>query len=403
MMIIKTKKRKFLGIYTVLTTLVIITAVLGVYDFIIPDNISVYTEDVLPTFNTVTIDETDSTAVSALGGSIVKTTATAKLFGVLPLKTIDVNRFADIRLYPGGIPFGVRLSTAGVLVVGFESVKTASGEANPAESAGLRVKDVITHADGKAVNSSLELSSVIEGCSGKEIEIKFTRAGSEQSVKLTPALCKDENKYKTGVWVRDSTAGIGTVTFVVPETGEFGGLGHGICDVDTGELMPMRHGAVVDVSISGVNRGEPGDPGEIKGFLGAIEAGDLTDNTNCGVFGIYSSVPKELKEEEPIPIALSSEVKEGDAYILCTLENGVRKKYNICIKSINHATVNTKNFVIEATDPALIEKSGGIVQGMSGSPIIQDGKLIGAVTHVLISDPTKGYGIFIENMLAAAE
>ena len=396
---IKNVKRKKPKCTIALTVLVIITALLGVYDFIIPDNISVYTEDALPTFNTVTIEETDTVEVSALGGSLIKTTATAKLFGVLPLKTVDVNRFADIRLYPGGIPFGVRLSTAGVLVVGFESVKTASGEANPAESAGLRIKDVITHADGKAVNSSLELSSVIEGCNGKEIEIKFTRAGVEQSVKITPALCKDENKYKTGVWVRDSTAGIGTVTFVVPETGEFGGLGHGICDVDTGELMPMRHGSVVDVSISGVNRGEPGDPGEIKGFLGAIETGDLTDNTNCGVFGIYSSVPKELQGEEPIPIALSSEVKEGDAYILCTLENGVRKKYDICIKAINHTAANTKNFVIEATDPALIEKSGGIVQGMSGSPIIQDGKLIGAVTHVLISDPTKGYGIFIEEML----
>jgi len=397
---IKNREKKGRGTILLLLCILISAAVLGIYDFFIPDSVSIYEGEALPAWAGTTLEMGDSYS-GGLGGSLSRAEGEVKLMGLLPLKTVNVNSYRDVKLYPGGFPFGVRLTTSGVLIVGFESVKTSVGERCPAKDAGLKTKDVITHINGKEINTAAALSEAVEGSGGGSIEIKYKRGENENTLSVTPAL-SEEGKYKTGIWVRDSTAGIGTVTYVVPDTGEFGGLGHGICDADTGELMPMMTGTVVEVSISGVKRGQCGAPGEIRGFLGTSKLGELSSNTPCGVFGKYSDLPSELKEEEALPIALSSEIKEGEAYILSTLENGKREKYKVRISGLNKLSPDGKNFLVEAIDPALIEKSGGIVQGMSGSPILQNGRIVGAVTHVLINDPTKGYGIFIENMLEAA-
>lgn len=322
---------------------------------------------------------------------------------LVPASATDINKDSgEIKLYPGGMPFGVKFFTKGILVVGFSDVLTAKSKVNPAYDAGLRTKDVITKIGKKDAQSIDDLISAIENCGGREIEVSYMRDGIEYTVKMTPVLCAEDNKYKAGMWIRDSGAGIGTVTFIDPETLNFGGLGHGICDVDTGALMPISRGSVLTVTISGVTKGESGSPGELKGYFGDKKWGALTSNTDCGVFGVFPSLPEELSEGL-LPAAGKDEIKTGPAYILCTLKENKVCKYDVEISAINKRDTATKNFSIRVTDPALIAECGGIVQGMSGSPVIQDGKIVGAVTHVLVNDPTSGYGIFIENMLKAAK
>lgn len=321
----------------------------------------------------------------------------------LPLPVIGASAApaSGARLIPGGMPFGVKFSTEGVLVVGFCDVDAEGGQVNPAYAAGLREHDVITSLGGKQIADAAQFGSMIEGAGATPLTLTYTRSGKSYSTTLTPALSLSENRYKTGLWVRDSGAGIGTVTFIDPETGEFGGLGHGICDTESGALVSMTRGVVSGVTISGVQKGVSGKPGELKGYFGTAKTGTLLQNTDCGVFGIFAKAP--ATENSPLPIAKASEVREGEAFILCTVDGGKPCRYSIRISDIDKTATGSKCFTVKITDPKLIEKTGGIVQGMSGSPIIQNGKLIGAVTHVLIGDPTTGYGIFIENMLSAAQ
>ena len=324
------------------------------------------------------------------------------LLGVpLPLLSASAAPAQEMRLIPGGMPFGVKFSTEGVLVVGFCDVDAAGGTVNPAYAAGLRTRDVITTVGGKQVADAAQFGSIVSGAGATPLTVTYTRSGKSYTTTLTPALSVSENRYKTGLWVRDSGAGIGTVTYIDPKTGEFGGLGHGICDAESGTLVSMTRGAVSDVTISGVQKGVSGKPGELKGYFGTAKTGTLLSNTDCGVFGIFAKAP--ATQNTPLPIAKSSDVREGEAYILCTTDTGKPCKYSIRISDIDKTATGSKCFTVKVTDPALIEKTGGIVQGMSGSPIIQNGKLVGAVTHVLIGDPTAGYGIFIENMLNAAQ
>lgn len=316
------------------------------------------------------------------------------------LRTLDAISAEDLKglkLSPGGMPFGVKFFTEGVSVVGFCDVETGGKKVNPATDAGLRAKDIILKINGQTLNGAPQLTEAIENCNGHELTLLCRRAGKEFEVKLTPIYSKEEDRYKTGIWVRDNGAGIGTVTFIIPETGAFAGLGHGICDADTGELISMKRGSVSDVTISSVVRGAAGKPGELKGYFNAGKVGSLLGNSTCGVWGVFSEVPECA--EEPLEIGLRDEIQEGDAYILSTLDNNKICKYDVKISNINREANASKCFTVTVTDPDLLTASGGIVQGMSGSPIIQNGKLVGAVTHVLINDPTKGYGIFIENML----
>ncbi len=315
------------------------------------------------------------------------------------LSTIASEALRELSVYPGGMPFGVKFYTEGVTVVGFCDVETERGKVNPASIAGLKEKDMILKVDGAPLTSASDLTDRIEASGGAELHLLCRRAGREFETKLKPVYCPGESRYKTGIWVRDSGAGIGTVTFILPDTGAFAGLGHGICDSDTGSLVPMRRGSVSDVTISAVIKGRAGDPGELKGYFNAGKVGSLLGNSNCGVWGMFSKIPNT--EYDPLPVGLRDDIKEGDAYILCTLDSNKIGKYSVKISNINRDATGSKCYTVTVTDPKLLSVTGGIVQGMSGSPIIQNGKLVGAVTHVLINDPTTGYGIFVENMLSA--
>lgn len=316
--------------------------------------------------------------------------------------TLTKDELKSMRLYPGGTPFGVKFMTEGVLIVGFCDVDTASGRTNPSSAAGLSVGDRIIAVNGKRICGLGELSRIVESSGGKSISLTYRRGGNEHTATLTPAYSLSEGCYKTGAYVKDNGAGIGTVTYIVPNSLEFGGLGHGICESDGGKLVPISRGAVVNVGIDGVEKGKSGTPGELRGHFKSGKSGSLLQNTDCGVFGVLATLPEGLPSE-PLYLGLRDEVKEGRAYIWSTLEGSTPRRYEIEISNIDRSAAAGKCFSVKVTDKALIDASGGIVQGMSGSPIIQNGKLVGAVTHVMINDPTTGYGIFIENMLNASQ
>ncbi len=321
----------------------------------------------------------------------------AKLFGFIPLKTVRANIVAPTDLIAGGYPFGVKLLTDGVIVTGFENANAASSPYN----SGVRSGDIITEANGQKVSSNEEFSRIVASSSGKPIVLSIVRGTTPLNLEVTPILTSS-GTYRLGLWVRDSTAGIGTVTFADPQSGVIAGLGHGICDVDTGVLLPLYSGSLVGATIKGVVKGQKGNPGELLGsFDENIQIASLYKNTNAGIFGEVLDT-SSLSGQGTYPVGKQTEVKAEKAHILCDVGDGT-KEYEIeILKIMGTGQANNKNMLISVTDKTLLDKTGGIVQGMSGSPIIQNGKLIGAVTHVLISDPTRGYGIFIENMLNAA-
>jgi stage IV sporulation protein B len=320
----------------------------------------------------------------------------------VPTGTPQTTDYSSLKLYPGGVPFGVKFMTEGIIVTGVCNIKTKSGSVCPANTAGLRQGDILLKANDRQLTGAEMLTSITESSGGKPISIEYLRGGKANKTSLTPVCSADDGKYKSGLYVRDSGAGIGTVTYIVPETLSFGGLGHGICEADTGRLTPMGRGTVVGVTINGVVKGVSGAPGEVRGYFSSGKTGTLLRNTDCGVFGAFATLPQNLMLE-PMPVGTRNELKAGKAYILSTLDGTQPQKYKIQISDIHLTATGNKCFTVKVTDKTLIEKSGGIVQGMSGSPIIQNGKLVGAVTHVLINDPTTGYGIFIENMLNAAK
>lgn len=305
--------------------------------------------------------------------------------------------YKDLKLYVGGMPFGVKFMTEGVLVVGFNDNLVGASK-NPARIAGIACNDVLLSIDGKEITSAAELNEMIGASSGKTLKVKYSRGGKEYVSNMTPSYSAKEGRYISGLYVRDSGAGIGTVTFISPKSRAFGGLGHGICDTDTGKLIPMQRGAVVGVKISGIVKGLCGSPGEVKGYFNSGKTGTLLGNTDCGVYGVFAELPKEI-HGEPMSIGLRNSVKNGRAYVYCMLDGERVEKYEVEISDIQVGSTSNKCFTVKVTDKRLLNKTGGIIQGMSGSPLVQNGKLIGAVTHVLINDPTTGYGIFIENML----
>ena len=355
----------------------------------------------------ISVKEQNAASVAAFAMSQTTPTSaqvTATIYDRISIGTgakLSADDLKDLKVYAGGMPFGVKFMTEGVTVVGFAEVEGKDGKVNPAAKAGLHAKDVILKIDGQALSGANDLTDRIEKSEGKPLALHCRRGKTEFDVTLTPVYCPAEARYKTGIWVRDSGAGIGTVTFILPDSGAFAGLGHGICDADTGELIAMRRGSVSDVTISSVVRGAAGAPGELKGYFNAGKVGALLGNSNCGVWGMFSEMPEI--DSEPIEIGLHDEIQEGDAYILSTLDSNKTERYDVKISNINRDAKGPKCFTVTVTDPDLIACSGGIVQGMSGSPIIQNGKLVGAVTHVMVANPTEGYGIFIENMLNAAE
>lgn len=292
----------------------------------------------------------------------------------------------QVTLIPGGDVFGVKIKQKYVTVTDSAGV--------PA----LKNGDIILSVGGEAVKTAADVKRIVGASGGNSLTIRALHQGSEIAVEIRPSY--KDGEYKIGLTLRDGAAGLGTVTFVDPKTGIFGGLGHGICDADSGEVISMETGEVCGVILGGIHKGECGKPGELCGILTAEDRGDLTVNCECGVFGILTDTSS--LGGNAIPIGTREEVTEGEATIISTLKNGKTAEYKIEIYDIDRSSDGSKSFRVRVTDETLKALTGGIVRGMSGSPIIQNGKLIGAVTHVLVADPTEGYGIFIENMLNAA-
>ncbi|MFC4617938.1 SpoIVB peptidase [Camelliibacillus cellulosilyticus] len=327
--------------------------------------------------------------------------------GKIPIKKVDVNVLPDIRLVPGGESIGVKLNSIGVLVVGYHLIDTKDGEKSPGEEAGIKVGDIITGINGHVVEEMADVKDFIRkaGDDGKPLKLKLLRNDQDIHKTLWPTMDKNDHKYRIGLYIRDSAAGIGTMSFYDPKSKKYGALGHVISDIDTKQPIHVHDGKIVKSSVTSIDKGRDGHPGEKIATFPTDETsiGNVTKNTPFGIFGKLTKKPSNNIYNKPIPIALSDEVKEGPAKILTVVDGSHVEAFNIKIlSSVDQKFPATKGLVIKITDPKLLSKTGGIVQGMSGSPIIQDGKLIGAVTHVFVNDPTSGYGVHIEWMLKEA-
>ena len=319
------------------------------------------------------------------------------LMGVIPVKNAEVHKIIRPELTPCGKPFGIKMLMDGVMVIRTGNTKSGTKDVSPAADADIRKGDIIKSVNGNPVYSYHDIEEYAEKSCGREISLTILRDGTKMVKNLRPAVSDTDKTPKLGLWVRDSSAGIGTVTYCDTETGTFAGLGHPVCDSDTGRIIPMSEGEVMSVSISGVKKGKAGSPGELQGFFCEPDCcGALDSNSSCGVFG---TIDRDFSENEKLPVAMAHEVCTGEAHIYSTVEGTEPETYTIDIKKIIYEPRNSShNMIIKITDPELISKTGGIVQGMSGSPIIQNGMLVGAVTHVFVNDPTMGYAIFCENM-----
>lgn len=320
----------------------------------------------------------------------------------LPLKEVTISVLPERVLIPGGHSVGVRMNVKGVLIVGLEEIETPEGKfINPGLEAGLQIGDNILEINGTKVNNAREVKEIVNKIKS-DVKLKVKRKDEIMNITLTPAVSADDNLYKIGVWVKDKTAGIGTLTYYDPSNNTFGALGHAITDPETGTVLSVAQGELLNSRVQSVKQGKAGSPGEIKGIFYEADQplGKLAINTEYGIFGkTYNQVINPIYMK-PLQIGYQNEIKKGPAYILTTLDGDKIEKYSIEIEKINRQSkASTKSMVIKVTDERLLAKSGGIIQGMSGSPIIQNNKIIGAVTHVFVNDPQKGYGIFIEWML----
>ncbi|MCL2217722.1 MAG: SpoIVB peptidase [Defluviitaleaceae bacterium] len=325
---------------------------------------------------------------------------TIEAFG-FPLRRIVLDVVPEVEVIPLGNAIGVRINTDGVMVLGTSSFAGTDGATHKPADGVLRAGDLILQANGTEIKNKENLSEYVAASTG-EIIFLVRRDGAETEIAINPAVAAADNVRRIGAWVRDSTKGIGTLTFYSPQTGTFGALGHGIMDVDTKRLMSVRCGVIMPSTVTGVKRGARGSPGELEGEVDVTRTlGSITSNSANGIYGtLEPEVAAELSAQNAIPIALRAHIHEGPATILTNVSGNEVRGYSITIESVNRfASDETKGLVIRITDPELLRITGGIVQGMSGSPILQNGRLVGAVTHVFVQDPTKGYGIFIESML----
>jgi len=317
-------------------------------------------------------------------------------------ETVMTGGAAGRRVIPVGRAVGIKIFSDGVLVVGFSQIPASGGNVTPAKSCGLREGDVITHINSTEVDTVEEVQEELKRIGGEEMSIRALRDGKTVQVTAQAVKCSTDGTYKLGAWLRDSMAGIGTVTYYDPSTGAFGALGHGVNDVDTAQLMPLESGGLLPATVADVKKGKRGEPGELHGAFDADkDMGTLIANTTSGIFGFASG--EELALREPVEVASKDQVKEGAAVIYSNVSGDQVREYQVEITKLYPAAQDGRDMMIKVTDPALLEATGGIVQGMSGSPILQDGRLIGAVTHVLVSDPTQGYAILAERMLETAE
>ena len=323
------------------------------------------------------------------------------LFGI-PLKKVEVQISPEKRLIPGGQALGVAMRTEGVLIVGLSDV---AEDVSPAKSAGLAAGDVITGVNGTAVTTAEALTGLLNQIGPTQVQITYRRAGENRTALLTPHKDETTGAVRLGAWVRDSTAGVGTLSFYDPDTGRYAALGHAITDGDTGSVLSVSEGQVLKANIVAVQKGQKGMPGELKGsFLREGEVlGDIRRNSVLGIYGTMDGAAKNPLYPDGLPIGLRSGVHTGKASILSSVDGTGIHEYAIEITRVNPQTSPApKSMVLRVTDEKLLEATGGIVQGMSGSPILQDGRIIGAVTHVFVSDPTQGYGVYVDWMLEEA-
>lgn len=327
-----------------------------------------------------------------------------KLLGLIPVKKFDVNVVNRQYLVPGGNAIGVRLNTKGVLIVAVTDILGVDGNRhNPAREAGIKPGDSILEINNIKVKDAEHVVKLLNQAEDEKIKVVLDRNNINYEIEITPIKSMQDNCYRLGIWVRDKTAGIGTLTFYDENNRVFGALGHGITDLDTGNLLNVDYGKIMNAKIANIEQGEKGNPGEIRGIFYETdnELGEITKNSSYGIYGLMSDkFIKSNNSNKAVPIGFKEEVKEGKAHILTTIDDDKIEKFEIeIIKLQSQQYSSQKSMTIKVTDKELLEKTGGIVQGMSGSPIIQDDKLVGAITHVFVNDPTKGYGIYIEWML----
>lgn len=335
------------------------------------------------------------------------TRLTLRLFGTLPLKTLNIRVLPDVRVIPGGQSIGVKLRSQGVLVVGHHRVPGSGDGKSPGEQADIRAGDYILEMNGQTIRDVNQVAAIVReaGEKRKPVEVLLLRDGRKKRTQLHPAYDPKEKAYRIGLYIRDSTAGVGTLTFYDPERKVYGALGHVISDMDTGKPISVGGGKIVRSNVNSIRKGTSGEPGEKRAifFREHQVLGNITKNTPFGIFGKIAKPPGGGYHSKPMPVALNEQVKKGPAEILTVVEGEKVERFAIEIVHVNHQKgPATKGMIVKVTDPRLLSKTGGIVQGMSGSPIIQNGKLVGAVTHVFVNDPTTGYGTFIEWMLQDA-
>ncbi|MCL2405404.1 MAG: SpoIVB peptidase [Defluviitaleaceae bacterium] len=335
------------------------------------------------------------TSIYASGGGYFESTAFR-----LPFGYNKSTQGESIEVVPLGLTIGVRINTNGVMVLGTGSFLGEDGQTHSPGDGILRGGDLIIKANEKPIDTKEDLSQLVASSQG-DITLLLRRDGNELEVTITPALAAKDSVRRIGTWVRDSTKGIGTLTYYMPGTGAFGALGHGIMDVDTKKLLSVRNGAIMPSTVASIVKGQRGKPGELEGSVDNTHTlGNVKLNSPSGIYGNLDPTFMETLPKETMPAATRAQIREGQATILTSVVDNKVQEFEINIESVNRmANDDTKGMIIRITDPTLLSATGGIVQGMSGSPIIQDGRIIGAITHVFVQDPTKGYGIFIETML----
>ncbi len=337
-----------------------------------------------------------------------QTNMKVKLFGKIPFRTVKVNVVPDLRVVPGGQTIGVKVKSAGVLVVGHHQVVDQDGsKQSPGVVAGLKLGDLIVDINGAPVHEVHRVGELCEqfGLNRKPLELTYKRNGQLNKTQISPVYDADDRAWRLGLYIRDSAAGVGTLTFYAPDQGVYGALGHVITDMDTQTPIEVGEGQVLQASVTSINKSQSGEPGEKRAHFvkeGKV-LGNIEKNTPFGIFGKMNEAPTHSFSAKALPVSFAEDVKEGPAHILTVVGGQKVERFNIEIVHVSKQPAPaTKGMVIKITDKRLLNKTGGIVQGMSGSPIIQDGKLVGAVTHVFVNDPSSGYGCFIEWMLQDA-
>ncbi len=341
---------------------------------------------------------TTLTAQSGAGRSPDRTyEAQVRLFRVLPVKRATLTLSERLCAVLGGQLFGLRLYTSGVIVVSMEAVQTASGRVNPAKEAGLQKGDVILTLDGTPIRDHNQFSALLSDAEARAVKLTVRRGGRTLQRFLSPAFSVPYRRYMAGLWVRDSAAGIGTMTFFLPQSGVWAGLGHAVCDVDTGEVLPLFEGDIVAAGVNGCKKSAPGQAGELQAAFRGERIGSLLWNCDNGVYGRLDSFDRAANA---VPVALPREVKPGPCLVVSTVEAAAGpQQYDAVIEKVTEKDDSGRNLVLRVTDERLLAVTGGIVQGMSGSPVLQNGRLVGAVTHVFVNDPKRGYAIFAHTML----